>query len=78
MVILTGKPVSQIPELLSRFQREVKARWDDRLPSCGISYGWASAAFSAEAPLTVEDLTRLQAEADRSLYQRKQERKAGR
>lgn len=78
MVILTGKPVSQIPELLYRFQREVKARWDDRLPSCGISYGWASAAFSAEAPLTVEDLTRLQADADRSLYQRKQERKAGR
>ena len=56
----------------------MKARWDDRLPSCGISYGWASAAFSAEAPLTAEDLTRLQAEADRSLYQQKQERKAGR
>ena len=78
MVILTGKAVSQIPKLLARFQREVEARWDDQLPSCGISYGWASAAFSAEAPLTTEDLTRLQAEADRSLYQRKQERKAGR
>lgn len=76
-VILTGKAVSELPELLIRFRREVEQRWDDSLPSHGISYGWASEDFSKETSITAEDLARLQADADRSLYQQKQERKAG-
>ena len=77
-VILTGKSVPRIPALLDRFRQEVEHLWDDSLPSRGISFGWASADFSAQSPITDEDLTRLQAAADRSLYQQKQTRKTGR
>lgn len=77
-VVLTGKSVSRIPELLARFWREIAHRWDGRLPSAGISCGWASATYSKEVPFDEERLAQLQAEADQSLYQQKQERKAGR
>lgn len=75
-VIMDGPLVSAIPALLERFTQEVLLQWDNRLPSCGVSYGWASAAFSKKTPVTIERLVQLQAEADRSLYQQKQGRKA--
>lgn len=76
-VILTGKAVGKIPFFLERFQKEITTHWNKTLPSHGASYGWASAEFSKEAPVTAERILRLQAEADRSLYQQKQERKVG-
>lgn len=76
-VIVTGKYVSKIPELLLHFQQEAKLRWDNQFPSDGISYGWASAEFSKDNPVTVKSIAQLKIEADRSLYQKKQERKSG-
>ena len=71
-VIVTGKHVSQIDGLLEDFREEETLRWDSQLPSCGISYGWASGVFSEEKPVTQECLDKMKEEADCSLYRQKQ------
>lgn len=75
--VVTGKAVAKIPEILSRFTREVEIHWNMQLPSSGVSYGWSSASFSPKTPLTAERLSQLRAEADQSLYRLKQDRKEG-
>ena len=74
-VILTDRAVTKIPECLARFLQTCSVLWDAQLPSDGLSFGWSSTSFSAETPATMERITQLQEEADRSLYEQKQQRK---
>lgn len=74
-VILTDRAVTKIPECLARFLQTCSVLWDAHLPSDGLSFGWSSTSFSAETPATMERITQLQEEADRSLYEQKQQRK---
>ena len=75
-VIVTGRAVSRVPDALPRFAHMVAAQWGPLPASTGVSYGWASIDIGPGTPVTAELLSRLQAEADQSLYRMKQERKS--
>ena len=75
-VVITGKAALRVPELLFRFDRELIKHWNAKLPSAGVSYGWAGS--SGKETLTAERLSQIQEEADQALYQNKRARKAGR
>lgn len=75
VVVVTGEAVEKIPERVTRFEQEMLFRWDNSLPSNGVSYGYASAEFSHDSPLTELRLTELQEQADQALYLHKQSRK---
>lgn len=75
-VVITGKAALRVPELLARFARVMKERWDMKLPSAGVSYGWAGSV--GKETLTAERISQIWEDADRALYQNKREHKAGR
>lgn len=74
-VVVTGKAVLRVPDLLTRFDREMDEHWDTKLPSAGVSHGWAGSA--GKETLTAERISQIWEDADRSLYQNKRERKGG-
>lgn len=77
VVVITGGAAERIPALLTRFAREVEARWHALPEDTGVSYGWACGSCPPERPLTEEKFARLLEEADQSLYRMKQLKKAG-
>ena len=74
-MVVTGKAVLRVPDLLTRFDREMDEHWDTKLPSAGVSHGWAGSA--GKETLTAERISQIWEDADRSLYQNKRERKGG-